>query len=107
MGRLLRFTLILVGALCALVISVMWLGTHLPVTTRVLYISYSEVRFVYHPHLVDMRGDIRVDLVSTACDLGPPAGVVPGDFDSDPIVMYDSEGIYIVRHPPDGEWCRL
>lgn len=107
MGQRLRVTLILLVALCMLVFAVMGLSAKLPISTGIVYVFYAEEDPFYHAYIVDRRHGAQIDLTGTECDPGPPSWAVSGAPENDPIVMGDSDGIYLVRRPYGGERCRL
>lgn len=116
MRRLLRFILILLGALCALILVEIGLSAQQPIFTDDLTASYIEEDSSTHLHLVDVGRGIHIDLTGSACDTSRPSstvggypynGSIGGYPYTHPAVLSEKGAFYIVHNPPFGTRCKL
>jgi hypothetical protein len=107
MGHLLHFALVMVAVLCVLVWFVMWASNQQSVFTSTLYVTYADPDHPYRLTLVDTSHHMQFDLTGTKCDPGPPSWIIGGYHYNDPTLIYDNNGLYIIRDPISGERCKL
>ena len=108
MCKILRLFVTLFLIFCGLIFLIVSLS-RLIIKTGHYYLFYAKNNYLFHMYLVDGNRNIRINLFETPCDLGFPWWATQGIQHNAPapIITNDTDGIYIIRRPPDGDRCKL